>query len=105
MNNKIKKIELPEIKIFGTLKDPLKNSDIRNFLPVLWGIRSIPPALACFSTGRWVYQVRPLYIFANRSRRRDAQGLASSNFGFVSTKGTDKSGSCEHAKRLETFWV
>lgn len=32
MNNKIKKIELPEIKIFGTLKDPLKNSDIRNFL-------------------------------------------------------------------------
>src|SRR5574344_2555232 len=69
------------------------------------GIRSIPPALACSGSGRWVHQVRPLCIFTNRSRRRDAQGLASSDYGFVSAKGTNRSSSCKYAQGLEAFWL
>ncbi len=39
LSSKIKKIELPEIKVIGSLKDPLKNVDIRKFL-LLNGILS-----------------------------------------------------------------
>ena len=60
-------------------------------------IRTISPTLACTGFRGRVYHVRPLCIFANRSRRRDTQGLASSDSGFISTKETDRSISCKHA--------
>lgn len=52
--------------------------------------------------GMWIYRVRPLYVFTDRSKRGDDHNLASCNSIFVSTKGTDEErGDLPRAKRAE----